>query len=89
MTPDRTPRQQALLTSDAAWAWWSEGYERGVQSGYEQGYADAVAAVTAEVHGAWSAAFGRRGPAPVRNIGRPMTDAEVEEAADGWMGGAA
>ncbi len=85
----RTPKQAALLTSDSAWAWWSDGYERGIQSGYEQGYADAVAAISGEVHGAWMAAFSKRGPAPVRNIGRPMTPAELDEAAEGWIGGAA
>jgi hypothetical protein len=38
----RTPRQDALLSSPAAWAWWLAGYERGAQSGYEQGYLDAM-----------------------------------------------
>jgi hypothetical protein len=38
----RTKRQEALLESSAAWAWWLAGYERGVESGFAEGYAAAI-----------------------------------------------
>lgn len=38
----RTPRQESLFSSSAAWQWWSAGYARGVESGYSRGYLDGL-----------------------------------------------
>ncbi len=43
----RTKRQDALLTSPAAWGWWTDGYENGWAQGYLAGI-NAAAGVLAE-----------------------------------------
>ncbi len=43
----RTRRQESLLTSPAAWGWWTDGYEHGYGHGYLAGL-NAAAGVIAE-----------------------------------------